>query len=145
MEFGADFDEVFKEDLATVVRLRSLFQLLNEDSPVTSNFVEDLSEQLNGLVLVHFLMQRAVVGVTLGGLPALFMLAAVNAQSSWLVLSEVKSFCGMDFTSNSQLEVFVRNLPVFVEVKLVENHLELFVVDFQTPVLEVETQLVRTN
>jgi len=101
--------------------------------------VEDLSEKLNRLVLVHSLMQRAVLGITLSGLPALLMLAAVDAKGRRLVLSEVKSLRWVNLAAHCQLEVLVRNFSVFVKVELIEDQLELLVVDLQAPVLEVKS------
>ena len=48
----------------------------------------------------------------------------------------------MDFTANSELEVLVGDFAVLVRVKLVENVLELFIRQVETPMAEVEPKLL---
>lgn len=76
-------------DLALVVRVCVVLDGLDELGPLGAELVENLSVDLDGLVLVHFLVEHAEVLVALGGLPALVVLAHVRFALLGLVLSEV--------------------------------------------------------
>ena len=94
---------------------------------------------------MHFLVDGAIVCVRLGGLPALFMLATIDLGVSGDILTEIEAFSGVNFTSNTKLEVFVGNDSVLVGVELFEQGLELGVVEGESPVLEVELQFCRRD
>ena len=72
--------------------LRLLLKVQDKFFPTLVYFLEDFCKHVNGYVLVHFLMQDAVVLVVLGWLPALFVLAVYLLADLLLVLSEIKTF-----------------------------------------------------
>ena len=78
-------------------------------------------------------------------LPTLIVLATVNPKHLRLVLSEVESFSWVNLATDGCLEVFIRNFPVLISIKLVKQVLELLVCESQAPVLEVEPQLFRCD
>lgn len=73
------------------------------------------------------------------------MLTAINLLHTRFILPEVQSLSRVDLRPYSQLKVLIRDLPVLVQVKLVKQVLELRVREIQTPMLEVETQLLGEN
>jgi len=87
----------------------------------------------------------AEVGLALGVLPALLLLAAVHLFRLLQVLPEVQTLRRVDLAPHSQLEVLVGDLPILVQVELVEQVLELLVGEVQPPMLEVEPELFRQN
>jgi hypothetical protein len=52
-------------------------------------------------------VERAVVGVALGSLPAVVFLAGVDARVEWLVLSEVQRLGWMDLTPDFDAKILV--------------------------------------
>jgi len=103
----ADSEEFAKRDLTLVFRVGCTFHICNECFPVLADFAEELAENLDGLVLVHLLMEHAKVLVILGWLPAFFMLATVDFALLGLVLAEVQSFGWEHLRANRKLEILV--------------------------------------
>jgi len=88
----ANAEEVAEGDLALVFLISSCFHVNNEGFPVVGYLAEQLAENLDCLVLVHFLMQHAEVLIVLRRLPALIVVAAVNLALLRLVLAEIQPF-----------------------------------------------------
>ena len=78
--------------MGLVLWLRPLLQVSDEFFPTLVYFLEDFCKDVYGDILVHFLMQDAIVLAILGWLPALFMLAVYLLADLLLVLSEIKTF-----------------------------------------------------
>ena len=83
--------EVLEEDLALVFSVGYLLHRVDETAPFPADLPVDLGEDLDGLVLVHLLVDFAVVLVVLSRLPALVMLARVHLALLGLVLSEIEA------------------------------------------------------
>ena len=62
-------------------------------------------------------------------------------QALVLLLSEVQRFARVDFEADRLDEVLVRNLPVLVFVKEVENDVRLFISQREAPAVQKEDQL----
>ncbi len=75
-------------------------QLGNELPPLMPNMLKESAKELNALILMHLLVQLAVQGITLSGLPTLIMLATINLLHVRFVLSKVKSLSRMNLTSH---------------------------------------------
>lgn len=54
-------EEIFEEDLGLVISLGSFFEVSDELFPAFINFLEDLGENINGNILMHFLMKYTVI------------------------------------------------------------------------------------
>lgn len=106
-------------------------------------------------------MELAEVIVALNTLPALGMLAVflffsllracaapflLGETQIIVFLPEIESLSGMNFTSDCLLEVLVAYFAIAISVKFVEEGLKLSFGDPpQTPMMEVELQLLRLN
>jgi hypothetical protein len=118
-------------------------KLSNELPPLAPNVFEEPTEKLDADILVHFLMQLAIHDLALSRLPAFVMLATVYFLHLWLVLSKVQALRWMNFTANCQLEVFVGDLSILVQIEPVKEVFELLIVKIEAPVLEVKPQFFR--
>jgi hypothetical protein len=96
------------------------FELTNEFPPFVSNVLEEATKELNTDILVHLLVQLTVQYFTLSCLPAFIMLATIDLLHLRFILSEIQALSWMNLTSNSQLEVFVRDLSILVQIELVK-------------------------
>lgn len=76
-------------DLRLVIGVSLNLQVGNEVFPVLSYLSEQLREDLNGLILLHFLMENAEVHVVFRRLPALVKMTDVYFCLVNLVLTEV--------------------------------------------------------
>ncbi len=90
-------------------------------------------------------MKLAEVSIALGGLPAFIMFALIDPHHVGLVLSKIEALSWMNLTPYRLMEVIVRDFPVFVIVKLVENLLELFFIQFEAPMLQIKLEFFRHN
>lgn len=73
------------------------------------------------------------------------MLAFSLSHHMRLILSEIQSLTRMYLTSNTLVEICVRNLAVLVAVEFVEEELELCIAEVEAPVFEVEFELILLN
>jgi len=64
-------------------------KLFYEEYPVLADLSEYLREKLNGLILVHLLMNFAEILVIPCGLPTLIVITTVDFAFLGLILSEV--------------------------------------------------------
>jgi hypothetical protein len=90
-------------------------------------------------------MQLTIIGIATGRLPAFIMDTTVDLHHLRFVLSEIETFSRMDFTTDSQLKVFIRYFSILIQVKFVKEILELFVSEVETPVLKVKAQFLGQN
>ena len=107
-----------------------------------SDFFENLLVQPDNFLLVHLLMQIAVVCIRLCGLPTAVFLTRVDTRIWRFVKSEVKGFSRMDFTTDSFAEVFIWNLTVPIRINPIEKLFELFIWDLHAPEAEHRSKLV---
>lgn len=121
------FDEVLKQDEVGFIRRGLQFELLQKLRPLGSDLLVNLHEERKHAVLVHLLVEGAVVGIALGSLPAVVFLARVDARVEWLVLSEVQRLGWMDLTPDFNAKVLVRNDSVAIRVKPFEKVFKRFV------------------
>lgn len=96
---------------------------------------------MNGLVLVHLLVDFAEVLVVASGLPAFIVITTVDFAYLWLVLAEVQALHGEHLRPNRELEIFVGNFVVAVKVKLREDLIELLFGYVHAPEFEVKFEL----
>lgn len=73
---------------------------------------------------MHFLVKYTEVLVVFGGLPTFFMLATVDLALLRFILPEVQPLLREHFTANRQLEVFVRDQAVAIEIEFAEDMVE---------------------
>ena len=132
-------NELIQEYLVFIIRFSCLLYTVNELRPLGFNLSEELAEQLTALVLMQFLMQLAVLLVPLGWLPTLIMLTGINLILLWFILSEIQTLSRVNLTPYCQLEIFVGDLSVTVQVEFFEKVLELVICQVQAPVFEVES------
>jgi hypothetical protein len=85
---------------------------------------------------MHLLVNIAEVLVILSWLEALLVVASVNSALLLLVLSEIKAFCWEHVRPNTLLEVFIRDKPITIQIKLRKDALELRWVDVKAPEVE---------
>jgi hypothetical protein len=88
-------------------------------------------------------MKLAEISISLSWLPTLLMLARVNLEHHWLVLSEIQTFSWMDLRTNSDLEIFVGDNAVTIIVKFLKQIVELLIGQCQTPMFEVKSEFFR--
>jgi hypothetical protein len=62
-----------------------------------------------------------------------------------LVLSKIENLSRMDFTAYSLVEVIVRDFSIPIIVEFVEDHLEALNVQVETPMVQVEAELLGGN
>jgi hypothetical protein len=110
-----------------------------------ANALVNSAEHFDNTLLVHFLVQIAVVSVRLRRLPTVGLLAGVDARVRGLVKTEVKCFAGVDFFSDFLAEVLVGNQTVTVGVQLVEEFLETVLSHVYSPVVEHVAQFLRPD
>jgi len=142
IKFLKDGFELRHENLTLVVRVSQVFHCLDELLPSFANAVEQLGEDLKGLIRVHLLMQQAEVLVVLGRLPASIVLTRYYLLLGFDVLSEVEAFHREHFRTDGQLEVLVADHSVAVEVELAVDFLEGLVRDGEAPEVKVIFQLL---
>ena len=94
---------------------------------------------------MHFLMDNAKILVVFGGLPALFVVTNVYFLSLGFVLSKIKTFCWEHLSTDGNLEIFVRNYAVAVDIEFVKDVVKLFLSDFQTPEIKIKLEFSSTN
>ena len=70
------------------------------------------------------------------------MFASTDLNCLRHILSEVETFSWVDLTAHSHLKIFVGYLSIPIQVKLIEEVLELFIIKVKTPVLEVESEFI---
>lgn len=146
-----------------IVRVREFSDLLDELLPIRFYLLEYFFIYSNAIVLLHFKMKLAKVVPPEHSLPALRMLAiflsiffmrthrglsSFSRRSSWrstletmvrIVLSEVETLCWVNLTSNGHLEVLIRYLAIFIQIKFIKEHLELCLCySTKPPMLKVE-------
>jgi hypothetical protein len=66
-------------------------------------------------------MNFTIVLLVFGRLKALFVLATDDSMAVLHILSKVKAFCRKHVSTNRNLEIFVRNESISVQVKVVET------------------------
>jgi hypothetical protein len=72
-------------------------------------------------------MKSTKLGISRDGLPTLLIFATVDSLLHLLILPEIQPLSRMDFRANRGLEVFIRDLSILIDVKLVEQVLELLI------------------
>ena len=95
--------------------------------------LEQLREKLDGLVLVHLLVYVTEVLIILSWLEALRVLTDDNLALLWLVLPKVEALSREHVSTNTLLEVLVRDEPIFVHVESGKDTLEVLWRDVHTP------------
>jgi hypothetical protein len=99
---------------------------LNKFIPIFANGFENFGEKFQRFILMHFLMHLTEVLIIFCGLPALFVLAAVDLALLRLVKSEVKAFGGEHLHTYRKLKVFVRDFSITIQIEFTKD----FVKDF---------------
>jgi len=73
------------------------------------------------------------------------VLAFLYMHHLGLVLSKVENLSRMDFSAYSLVEVIIRYLSVPIIVEFAIDRLEALIVQVETPMVKVETELLRGN
>jgi hypothetical protein len=138
----ADLLKVEEVNLALVVCISHLLDFSDEFGPLFSNLSAELDKQLDSFICVHLLMEITVVQVIFRWLKALLMLAALEPCGFWFVLSEVQAFLRKQLAANRELEVFVRDNSVTVNVEVVEALVKHVFWDVEAPEMQEELEFV---
>lgn len=85
-------------------------------------------------------MDYAVVLLTQGWLPALWMIAILDLNNLLFVLPEVQALGWEHFVSNWDLEIFIGDHAISIKIKFVEYFLKVFFWNFHTPEIELVSQ-----
>jgi hypothetical protein len=80
---------------------------LNKIIPIFANGFENFGEKFERFILMHFLMHLTKILIIFGGLPALFLLAAVDLALLRLVKSEVEALLRKHLHADRKLKIFV--------------------------------------
>lgn len=94
---------------------------------------------------MHFQMLGAKHSLSLSWLPAFLVLATIDLYHLGFILPKVKSFRRMYLRANSNLEVFIGNFPIPIQVKFIKQKFKLLIRVVKSPVLEVKSQFVWLN
>jgi len=90
-------EELSECDLTLVVWVSCTLYGTDELKPSLSYYFKEFCEYLDGMVLMHLLMENTEVLVVLGGLPTFLVVTTVYLACSGFVLSEVQTFCWKHF------------------------------------------------
>jgi hypothetical protein len=119
------------------------FHLINECPPVL--FSQKLKKPIkifSALVHIHFSVQCTKISTkSLSRLPAFRVLTFVNPHHVGFILPEIETFSGVNLMTHGFMKIVVANLTITVNVKFVENKLELLLSQVQAPIFEVEPEL----
>ena len=132
--------EVRKCNLTLILLVTQGLQFLYHFRPLCIYLLKHSREQRYGLILVHLLVNLAVILVVLRGLEALRVVARRDFTLLRFVLAEVKTFCREHFRTDRQLEVFVRDKSISIHVKVVEAFLGLPIGNVHAPEVEEESE-----
>ena len=72
------------------------------------------------MLLMHFLMKRAVISIACDGLPALSVFTSIISSFFLLVLPKIKSFLREKFRADRLRKIVIRDLAIFVAVELIK-------------------------
>jgi hypothetical protein len=136
-----------------IIRIGLFSDFLDKLLPIRFNFLEYFFIYSNAIILLHFKMKLTKVILPKHSLPALCMLAvfltiflmrtnrgltisgsrcrrgAPLETMVRVVLPEIETLSGVNLTSNRHLEVFIRNLAIFIQIEFVKELLELCLCD----------------
>lgn len=78
-------------------------------------------------------------------LPTLQIFASVYLQHGWLVLSEIKSFSRMYFTTNCFLKICIRNSSILIPIESLIDLIESFIWYIDSPMVKVKLKFIWFN
>lgn len=87
-------------------------------------------------------MNIAIILSVSGCLPAHSLVTRNNLRELGFVLPEVKSFLGKYVHSNRELEIFVREFTITVDIELLPNAVEVFLFKLHAPEPQKVDELV---
>jgi len=135
-------DEVVHEDLIRVIGVSLCLQHSEEVAPFVFHPSFNVLHQDESLLLHHFHVNFAIDGKVLSSVPAVVALATLDAGLPRHILSPVLTLVWLHLLTYGLLEVLIRDLAVLVLVEIVEKLRELVLGGNDTPMREVELEIV---
>ena len=134
--------EVIDKDLVLVFFISFHTKHVDEVIPASGQPSLDVLDQHKSLRLDHLVVNLAVVGELRCHEPTVVIFARLNPSRAWHVPTPVCALVRLHNFAYSCLKVFVADFAITIMIKVVEHLIEFFLGHRNTPVCQVEFEVI---